>query len=287
MNEPQTIEPTSTAKGNVMTLVPADATTRAITPMDMLDRALSQGATPDVLAKFMDLHERWEQNQARRAFNAAMAAAKAEIPVIGKNRKVDFTGKSGVRTNYNFADLAEITRVVVPILAKHGLFHRFRTDTPLNGPVTVTCIVWHRDGHSEENTLSAGRDNTGNKNDIQAIGSTVTFLSRYTLNAALGLATGEDDDGRSSSTDTGEVITKAQADHIKAKVAELGIDPASFLSYMRAETIDDIPASQLKRAMHAIGASKAAKAQTQPKPKPAEDMSDFPDIPANLRRGQR
>ena len=49
----------------------------------------------------------------------------------------------------------------------------------------MTCVVSHRLGHSEENTLTAGRDESGNKNNIQAVGSTITYLQRYTLKAAL------------------------------------------------------------------------------------------------------
>jgi hypothetical protein len=130
-----------------------------------------------------------------------MASAKAEIPVIRKNREVDFPSKSGgARTNYRYEDLAEIARTVDPILARHGLSYRFRTSSPPNEPVTVICVIAHRSGHFEENTLSAGRDDSGNKNSIQAVGSTLTYLQRMTLKAALGLAAAEDDDARGAGT---------------------------------------------------------------------------------------
>lgn len=164
----------------------------AVTPMEMLDRALSSGASPDTLEKLMALQERWEKNNARKAFDAAMAAAKAEIPIIIKNREVDFTTAKG-RTNYVYEDLASIAKAVDPILARHGLSYRFRT-TQDGGGVTVTCVISHRDGYSEENALSAGRDESGNKNSIQAVGSAVTYLQRYTLKAALGLSATKDDD---------------------------------------------------------------------------------------------
>jgi hypothetical protein len=148
----------------------------------------------------MNLQERWEANQARKAFDDAMAAAKAEIPTINKNRMVDFTGKTGVRTHYRHEDLGEIARTVDPILAKHGLSYRFRTASPVGEPVTVTCVISHRDGHSEENTLVGPRDESGNKNAIQSIGSTLSFLQRYTLKAGLGLAASYDDEARSQTT---------------------------------------------------------------------------------------
>ena len=59
----------------------------ALTPMDMVGRAVASGASIEVVEKLMALHERWEANQGRKAFDEAMAAAKAEIPVIFKSRE--------------------------------------------------------------------------------------------------------------------------------------------------------------------------------------------------------
>lgn len=176
---------------SVAKIEPASASV-AMTPMEMLDRAVSNGASIETLEKLMALQERWERNNARRAFDAAMALARAELPIIIKNREVDFTTAKG-RTNYVYEDLASIAKAVDPILAKHGLAYRFRT-TQDGGTVTVVCILSHRDGYSEENSLSAARDDSGNKNSIQGVGSTVTYLQRYTLKAGLGLSATKDDD---------------------------------------------------------------------------------------------
>lgn len=182
----------------------ASAQNMPTTPMAMLQYALANGAGMDVIEKFMGLCERWRANEARAAFDEAMAAAKAEIPVIAKNREVDFTSAKG-RTHYKHEDLAEIARTVTPILGRHGLSYRFRTTSNINEPVVVTCIVSHREGHFEENTLCAGRDDSGNKNSIQAVGSTLTYLQRMTLKAALGLAAAEDDDGKASDGEKSEL----------------------------------------------------------------------------------
>jgi hypothetical protein len=60
------------------------------------------------------------------------------------------------------------------------------------------CIVEHRDGHSEDTSLTAQPDNSGKKNSIQAIGSTITYLQRYLLKLALGIAASKDDDANSA-----------------------------------------------------------------------------------------
>jgi hypothetical protein len=187
-----------------------------------------------------------------------MADAKAEIPVVMKNKEVDFTSAKG-RTHYRYEDLAEVARTVMPALAKFGLSYRFRTTSLPNEPITVTCIISHRDGHSEENSLTAGRDDSGNKNPIQQIGSTVTYLQRMTLKAALGLAASADDDGKGAGP--GEDIGPITDDQIKAirnAIIEVDADEARFLKYLNVEKVEDIPAGDYKRAMAALGAKKKA-----------------------------
>lgn len=222
----------------------------AMTPMDMLNKAVSQGANIDVLEKLMNLQERWEANQARKAFDEAMASAKAEIPVIIKNRTVDFTSTKG-RTHYRHEDLAEVSRTVTPILAKHGLSYRFRTSSAVNEPVVVTCIVSHRDGHFEENTLTAGRDDSGNKNNIQAVGSTLTYLQRMTLKAALGLAASDDDDGAASAGSPDTVSEEKLAQLVELAEA-VSADKAAFCKYMKIKSLADLPARDFDRAVAAL-----------------------------------
>lgn len=226
----------------------------ALTPMDMVGRAVASGASIEVVEKLMALHERWEANQGRKAFDEAMAAAKAEIPVILKSREVDFTSTKG-RTHYRYEDLAEIAKTINPILGKHGLSYRFRTTSPANEPVTVTCIVSHRLGYSEENSLSAGRDESGNKNSIQAIGSTLTYLQRMTLKAALGLAASSDDDGKAA--EAVETITDDQVNTLRDLIEDVGADLPKFVAYLRVESLADLRQSDFKRAVAALEAKRA------------------------------
>lgn len=233
-------------------MVPAN---NAMTPMDMLDRAITSGASVEVMEKLMELQERWEKNNARKAFDNAMSNAMAEIPVIVKNREVDFTSQKG-RTNYRHEDMAGIARVVDPILAKHGLSYRYNTKTDA-GMVTVTCIVSHRDGHSEENSLSAGRDTTGNKNDIQAVGSTITYLQRYSLKAALGLAASDDDDAKAA-VQTDAIDEKQLADLV-ALSDEVKADKVRFCKHFKIERLDDLPTHRLSEATALLEAKRTQK----------------------------
>lgn len=217
----------------------AESVPAPLTPMEMLDRAVSNGASIETLEKLMGLQERWETNNARKAFDAAMSAAKADIPIIVKNRAVDFTTAKG-RTNYVYEDMAAIAAAVDPILAKNGLSYRFRTSQDAGG-VTVTCVISHRDGHSEENSLSAARDDSGNKNSIQGIGSTVTYLQRYTLKAALGLSVSKDNDANDQKAE--DYDTAQWTD----RMLEAGLDrDALILIGNEIKAAKDIPSGALK-----------------------------------------
>jgi hypothetical protein len=240
MNQPQKVS-----------IIPQDEPTAIVpvTPMDMLNRAVQSGASMEMVAKLMDLQDRWKASQSLESFNEAMAAAKAEIPTISKNREVDFTSAKG-RTHYRYEDLGNIANTVQPILAKHGLSYRYRATSNVNEPVTVTCIVSHRAGHYEEITLTAGRDESGNKNSIQAVGSTITYLQRMTLKAALGLAVSNDDDGKQA--DAPGAITLEQVEKLAALADEVGADKEAFCRYFRVDGFADIPAKDFDRAIAAL-----------------------------------
>ena len=161
-------------------------------PMALIERAITAGSGIETIERLMDLQERADAKRARMCFDAAIAEARAKIKPIVKTAKVDYTGAKG-RTAYQHETLDAIATQIDPILADHGLSYRFRSaQSP--GMIIVTCIIAHREGHSEEVPLSGPPDQSGSKNPYQAIGSAVTYLQRYTLKLALGLSAAKDDD---------------------------------------------------------------------------------------------
>lgn len=162
-------------------------------PITLIDKAISSGIDVEKLEKLLELQERWEAKEAKKAFYDALAKFQSQIPDINKSTLVDFTGKTGIRTHYKYASLPDIDKAIKKPLADNGLTRTFHIEEE-NGKIIVTCKISHNLGHSETTTMSAIPDNSGNKNAIQANGSTVTYLQRYTLVGALGLTTVEDDD---------------------------------------------------------------------------------------------
>lgn len=237
-----------------MQLAPAASESAAI--LSVIERmAMNPEMDPDRIERFIVLKERIDAADAKKAFDAAVAQAKATIPPAAKNS----TGHNSKR----YADFYAYAKVVDPVISKLGLSYRFRTDQ--SDRITVTCVLTHEAGHSEENSLAGPADASGSKNAIQAIGSTLTYLQRYTLVQALGLAASTDDDGNAAGA--GETITEQQAldlnDLINVVVEEVrGNRPAfvkSFLKFMKVEQVEAIAVKEYQKAVDAINASRTAR----------------------------
>lgn len=255
MSEVEIIEPKKKGKQAQLPRIEAP-----MTPPQMIQQAMAAGQW-DHLEKLMAFQERWEERNARRAYNAAISAVRADIPVIVKTRYVRFgTGRAA----YWYEDLAEIARTIDPILSQHGLSYRWRTETvPAEGLIVVTCIVSHRDGYTTENSLPAPRDESGNKNPIQAISSTVTYLQRITLKAALGLAAGKDDDARATSPSTA-TIDSEQLQKLDGLMKEVKQDTKRFLDNYGIESLPDLPAAAFAEAVDFLERKKAKQEASSP-----------------------
>lgn len=170
-------------------------------PVAVMLAALERGAAPETIEKMMDLQERFEANAARKAFNKALAAFKAEPLVVRKNKQVGYTTREGDFVGYKHAELSEVVEAVSAALGRHGL--SFRWDVKQTAQwITVMCILRHEDGHAESVEMGGPPDASGKKNAIQQIASTTSYLQRYTLKAITGVAeAGDDDDGQGGADD--------------------------------------------------------------------------------------
>ena len=169
----------------------------------VIDRMIEKNMSSDLLTKVFELQQKAEAEMQRKAFVEAFAAFKAEAPTaIARSAKVNFTSAKGT-TDYNYVPLDKVVDALVPVMSGHGLAHSWETNQDEKGTITVTCRLEHEAGHSKTVTLRGQPDQTGNKNPIQAVGSTVYYLERYTLLAVLGIAQGgADNDGAGSQEPT-------------------------------------------------------------------------------------
>lgn len=177
--------------------MPEETAVAPINPMVLMERAIEKNMDASQLAVLMDLQLKWQANEARLAYVTAIQTFKSNPPGINKTKKVSISTRGGDAMAYSHAELDKITDIIGSALKAVGITHAWRT-SDVGGRTTVTCVLTHAMGHSEDAaTLSGPADTSGGKNNIQAIGSTVTYLQRYTLLSATGLAAkGLDDDGK-------------------------------------------------------------------------------------------
>jgi hypothetical protein len=175
------------------------------TPMDLVALALREKADPGFLERLLAIQQQVRAEEQRMLFVEAVAAFKATSEsVLPKESAVRFG-----QTNYNYASLgAEVAAISKPMSAV-GLVPSWEVEqTEDLKAVKVTCHVTHSGGHRESVSISSPLDTSGNKNPVQEVGSTVTYLRRYTLECALGLATAEEDnDGRGAQPTHGKATT--------------------------------------------------------------------------------
>ena len=153
----------------------------------LMEIAISSNADVDKLEKLMDLQDRWESKEAKKSFTAAMARFQSQCPVIKRTK----TGH-----NFSYAPMCDVIQQVKDLESDCGISHRFEQETT-NENISITCVVSHIDGHSEKLRLEALADQTGSKNAVQAIGSTISYLQRYSFLGSFGIATADEDmDGR-------------------------------------------------------------------------------------------
>lgn len=206
--------------------------------LSMIERAARDPSVDiEKFERLMAMRERMDARAAQTAFSAAVSDAKAEIQPVIRNAKG--------HNDKKYADFAAIAREVDPILSRFGLSYRFRSAQA--DRITVTCILSHRGGHSEETTLSGPADTSGSKNAIQAIGSTLAYLMRYSLTLSLGLASANDDDGRAAGA--GATIEAEQVVALQRLIAEYGVDKSRFLSFCKVESLMDIQARDYPRIL--------------------------------------
>lgn len=209
------------------------------TPHDMIRLAVQSGADLEKLEKLMVLQERWEANEARKAYQKAVSDFKKNPPRVTKD-------KQNVQYKSMYTTLGNLVNTVNPELSKHGLSASWEISQ--NGIITVTCVLTHQQGHSERTSASAPADTSGSKNAIQQIKSTITYLKAVTFESITGLASTDanlDDDGNGAV----ETITKKELNSILDMVADKGVEPDKLLAFLKLDDFENMPKAKYQQAM--------------------------------------
>jgi hypothetical protein len=246
----------------------------------MIERA-SRDPTVDIekFERLMAMKERLEADRASIAFAEAFAELGPDLPVIDRRGRIVVYSKAdrekagGVPADAEpiqktpYAMLDDILEALRGPLHKHGFTPvRFEHQTTDDNRLITTAILRHRTGHEERATTPPLKhDSTGSKNDVQAIGSALTYGRRYALMAVLPIVShapqDADDDGRAAGS---APIDIDQVAYLEQQLRDTESDTAKFLATIGAPTIAEITAKQYKRAVALIADKKRRATKARP-----------------------
>ncbi len=206
------------------------------------DPSIEASKIRELLAIKIEVQDR----EARLAFDAAFAEMQPELPVI------DQKGIHG-GTSSSYAKWEDIIEAVTPVLGNHGFSFRCRIKQE-SGKVAITGKLSHRGGFFEETTIELPIDSTGQKNAVQAIGSSISYGQRYVAKAMLGLSSRKSDDDNGDAAVGGRkgFITQEQADSLRDLLEASGAPRAPFLKWAKVARVEDIQAKYFDSCINAI-----------------------------------
>ncbi len=215
------------------------------TPMSLLAIAVERGHDPDQLRQLMDLQERWEANQGRKEYAAAMHACQGEMPSIHKD-------KTNTHTRTNYATLEQVQKTARPVYSAHGFSLSYgEADCPVKDYKRTVCDVRHSGGHCERYHLDLPIDGTGAKggassmNAVQGAISTTSYGQRRLLCMIFNITlSDEDDDAQGMS-----VISTEQANRLDELIQRTGTNPQAFFKWAGVPSLERFPSEKFDDAV--------------------------------------
>jgi hypothetical protein len=208
------------------------------TPMDLLQLAIEKEGSIDVIERLAALQMQIQDRDDRVAFSEAMASFRDNVPVIIRERPIhgknDANGKQGPLL-YKGVALEDVATPLSKALLAHGITYRFKSADLPDGRTRVTCLLRLKGTAYEEEgaTLAAPTDTSGGKDTLKGVGSTVSYLEKYTLLQSCGVHVyGADPE----STETEGITQSAGADWV-AKIQEASTAEECMKSWTEANNV--------------------------------------------------
>lgn len=218
--------------------------------------AINPAVDADKMAKLLDMQLKVMDRQAEIAFTEAMTRLMPRLPVIDKKGTISFKDKNGVERKTPFARYEDIDEAIRPLLIEEGFSLSFDTEATAGAPL-IKGTLSHKSGHYRTVSMPLPLDTSGSKNNLQAMGSTISYGKRYLVGMLLNIITrNEDDDG--GYLDSLPIDTEKAA-NINTRVMKFGdAYHAKFLAYMKVNDVREIMQKDFKKAITALEAKERA-----------------------------
>ena len=228
--------------------------------ISLIERAaFDKDFDPSKLHALLDFQERLLKRQAEAEFNADYNAMQLELPRVKKDGSVSYPVNKNnpdgpQKEAFKFATWENIDSVIRPLMKRFGFSLSFDSSMREGGGAVVTGRLMHIGGHYITAAIPLSLDTSGGKNNIQAMGSTLSYGKRYVSFMLLNIVTeGEDDDGVRGGL---EYITAGQVDRIKRLLSETKTDRNRYLQHIGYADVENIQRADYARCENMLLAKK-------------------------------
>jgi len=196
--------------------------------------ATNEKVDPVKLSQILDIQERLLSKQAEQLFNDNLNQVQSKMPRVKRNGAVEYLEDKKDKNSpkvkaFNFARYEDIDEALRPLMIEHGFSISFDSQSrPDGGGLIITGTLSHIGGHSRTSSIPLPLDNSGGKNNLQGMGSTLSYGKRYIICSLFNIVTeGQDDDGV-----LGAVVfaSEDQVNEIKNLIDETNTDISRFMA---------------------------------------------------------
>jgi hypothetical protein len=240
--------------------------------------ASDPACNPEKMKALSDMVDKMKAEEAEVAFTEAYIDIQDELPIIDATGRIEIAAKcEGSRKQETpYAKYPEIMRVVKPILKNHK-FALMIVSEPAPGGVGVVVrgtlsrvheTQYGKAVHVKQTVISAPLETSGSKNNVQGVGSSLSYCKRYAVIQLLGIISKapEDDDNdgagpkpkkgakAEAQTATDEqpiTINGSQEKELLKAINDCGVGPATFLQKYEIDAVKELPSKLFAEAIKA------------------------------------
>lgn len=223
--------------------------------------ALDPNVDPAKISAILDIQERMIAKRAESEFNEAFLRLRGKLPIIKKGDivayAVDKNKPDGLKKEaFKFAKWEKVQAIIDDITASEGFDLTFDSTVHPNG-TAVVAILHHTGGHTRRtSTPPIPIDSGGGKNNVQGVGSSMSYGQRYATKFALNLRFEDDDDANLAGI---VFISAEQVKQVNALIAETKTDTDRFLRTMNVAAVENLTTQLLPVVLNMLQSKKAAK----------------------------
>jgi hypothetical protein len=246
-----------------------------------LVRALAEAAAnpavnPEKMRVLLDMRNEIKREDAKEAFTRAFVTASAKLPMINAKGKLEIKKNDKVIQSNRYATYNEINKITKPILRDYGLVLWNEPAIGTDGKTIIRTHLDHEEGFGIQCEIALPLDTSGSKNNVQGVGSAISYGKRYGAIAILNLISDATEDRDDDGVAAGKVskaqeqerveevraLTETEAKSLRDAIADCGVGEDTFCNKYEITRIEDLPPALLKEAMTACKSFKAKRAQT-------------------------